>query len=116
MIFQLVDDAKDYLCDDKERGKPIKNDLSKGIITLPAIYACKNNQYVALHLEQLTESKSISPENLSTLVKEILDSGGIDYTKSLIKKYHDRAQRYISMLPNGEAKKIFTFLLLNLRI
>ncbi len=116
MIFQLVDDAKDYLCNDKEWGKPIKNDLSKGIITLPAIYACKNNQYVALHLKQLTENKSISPENLSTLVNEILESGGIDYTRALIKKYHSRAKRYISMLPNCEAKNIFTILLLNLQI
>ncbi len=116
MIFQLVDDAKDYLCDDKECGKPIKNDLSKGIITLPAIYACKNNQYVAELLKQLSESEGISHEDLGILVKGILDSGGIDYTKELIKKYHDRAQRYISMLPNGEAKKIFTFLLLNLSI
>ncbi len=43
MAYQIVDDILDFQGDERELGKPVGNDLSQGILTLPAILALRRH-------------------------------------------------------------------------
>ncbi|MBA5771205.1 polyprenyl synthetase family protein, partial [Escherichia coli] len=43
MAFQIIDDVLDYTSTDEGLGKPVLNDMTQGIYSLPLIYAMKGH-------------------------------------------------------------------------
>ncbi len=116
VMFQMVDDFRDYKSGDSEWGKPVYNDLSKGILTLPAIYACRHNKEIFNKVENYWRNEDKTNEELHTIVSQICSSGGMEYTENYIQRYRQKAIREIEKLPNNEARDILTDLINKLHI
>ncbi|MGA1869432.1 MAG: polyprenyl synthetase family protein [bacterium] len=90
MAFQLVDDALDFIADEKKLGKPVVNDFREGNCTLPLIYSLKMAQP-----EEKIETERISK-------KKFFDNDDIQWILSLVDKYRgthytfDKARSYIA--------------------
>ncbi len=116
VMFQMVDDFRDYKSGDSEWGKPVYNDLSKGILTLPAIYACRNNKEIFNKVENYWRNEDKTNEELHTIVSQICSSGGMEYTENYIQRYRQKAIGEIEKLPKNEARDILTDLINKLHI
>ncbi|WP_242855747.1 polyprenyl synthetase family protein [Ruminiclostridium josui] len=116
VMFQMIDDYRDYKNDDQEWGKPVFNDLSKGILTLPGIYACKNNKEIYEKVENYWRSDNKTNEELHNIISLICSSGGMEYTENYIQRYRQKAFREIENLPKGEARDILADLINKLHI
>ncbi len=116
VMFQMIDDYRDYKSGDSEWGKPVYNDLSKGILTLPGIYACKNNKEIYEMVENYWRKDEKSNEELHNIISDICSSGGMEYTESYIQRYRQKAFREIEKLPKSEARDILADLINKLHI
>ena len=107
MAFQLIDDVLDIKGDEKKLGKPAGNDIRKGVITLPAIYALTHCDERRV-LKQLLQNRFLNDNEVDTALSIVKKSGGVEYTESLAKRYIQRAQSSIGKLPDIPIKKLLT--------
>ncbi len=96
IIFQLSDDCLDFVSSRKTVKKPVLIDCSRGVMTLPLIYALKNDQTLRKKLEQ-----GIAGQELKDAV---IAAGGIEYTQAKIEEYRSRTKQLIAML-RSETKR-----------
>ncbi|MDQ0299441.1 heptaprenyl diphosphate synthase [Salibacterium salarium] len=104
MSYQIIDDILDFTGSEKELGKPAGDDLLQGNITLPALYAmCHSTEAKNIIAETLKKNKTeIDMVPLLNIVKQ---SGGIEYSKELSKKYLNKAFESLDDLSDISAKK-----------
>jgi octaprenyl-diphosphate synthase len=102
--FQIRDDIFDYF-DDASTGKPSGNDVREGKVTLPLLYALQSTGMAEKepYLKMLAE-KSITPENVSALIRFAKAKGGIEYAETRMVEYKNQAAQIIRSLPDSEAK------------
>ncbi len=105
IAFQITDDILDMTADQKKLGKPIGGDLRQGIITLPVIYAL-NHSAQKDRLVELVENENKSDDEIREAIKIIADSGGIEYTGEIVKRYIDKAKAELDRLPDAPSKKV----------
>lgn len=92
---QLRDDIFDYY--DDNIGKPTGNDIREGKITLPLLYALKNTNTDSTHrANDIIVQKDFTDENIDFLINFAKESGGIDYTYSILEENTDKANAIIS--------------------
>lgn len=96
IIFQLADDCLDFLSSRKKAKKPILTDCRRGVVTLPLIYALRNDKTLRGKIE-----KGLSERELKDAV---IAAGGIEYTQSKIGERRSKANKLISSL-RSERKK-----------
>lgn len=104
MCFQIKDDIFDYY-DNSKIGKPTGNDMHEGKLTLPAIYALKNNpvdKFVSI-AKKVKEGKA-SSEEITDLVDFVKLSGGIEYACSVMDKYRTEAKSILSTFNNADIR------------
>ena len=81
--FQLMDDALDYVAEQKEFGKERGHDLYEGKMTLPLIYAyAESNQQERDEIARIVAASELAPADLDYVCKLIDDKGGIVYTRA----------------------------------
>lgn len=108
IVFQIVDDLKDYMLNEQQILKPAKNDLASGVITLPLIFG----------LIRVPELKPLVSEAVKTggdfenVIREINRSGGSDDAKEIIRHYAKKAEKALSKLKNQAQKDALGELLL----
>lgn len=106
MAFQITDDILDFVASEEVLGKPVGSDIRQGVITLPAIYALKNDS----RRERLADILS-SPELCKSCAEETIDivtsSNGIEYAYELSQKYASKARQQLDYLPDVEVKESF---------
>lgn len=91
LIFQLADDISDYTASSKETKKPVLSDYRSGVVTLPLIYALKNEPALA----DRVASGDITPEELR---EAIIVAGGLDYAYAKIRKLRRKTEALIRSL------------------
>ena len=91
LAFQIVDDILDFTASAEVLGKPAAADLASGILTIPVLYALKQQPY----LEILIEREFAEPNDISKALELIKDSDGIARARQLA---HDHAQRAAASL------------------
>jgi heptaprenyl diphosphate synthase len=94
IAFQLKDDILDYKAD-KNFGKPLGQDLKRGIFTLPFLSAYENNP--DSEMKELAQTQNKDEAEVKKLMDYVIESGGISYTEAMIGKYSDKA---VSSLEN----------------
>ncbi len=104
MLFQLVDDCLDFIASKKKAKKPVLTDCSRGVVTLPLIYALKADKTLRLKIEN-----GLSEQELKAAV---ISAGGLEYTQSKIRNRRSKAKKIISSL-SSESKKTKLELLLD---
>ncbi|HAX72830.1 MAG TPA: polyprenyl synthetase [Firmicutes bacterium] len=104
VAYQLLDDILDFTSDSSTLGKPSGNDLRKGIVTIPTIYALEDD---LLKNEVLMLNFDVSDSHFDRVCDKIKNSDYIQKSHALSQHYTEQAMRYISLLPGGQ-QRFFT--------
>jgi geranylgeranyl pyrophosphate synthase len=93
MAFQIVDDILDYTSTAAATGKPVGNDLSQGLVTLPLIYALQadGNGKVEL-LSRLLEHPDDASAEIAEVTRWVSEGPGVDEAFDLARHYAARAR------------------------
>lgn len=97
---QLVDDVLDYEAASAALGKPGGADLSLGLATAPALYACEEHPQMGA----LIARKFADPGDVEEARDLVLRSTGVRRTRELAQKYADEAVSVLQALPQSEAR------------
>ena len=88
IAFQLKDDILDYQ-GSKEYGKPIAQDIKRGIFTLPLLYAFENNP--DQQMKSLAEKKDKTKEEVDALMHYVIYSQGLSHTELMLRIFSNKA-------------------------
>ncbi len=103
--FQLMDDALDYVADQKEFGKERGHDLEEGKMTLPLIHtyskADKNEQN---EIAQIIEFEELSEVDLNRVCDLIEKYDGIEYTRLRASERIELAKVQLDIFPDNEIR------------
>lgn len=103
MAFQLVDDALDYDGDAAELGKSVGDDLAEGKPTLPLIHAMAHAATEdAQVIRQAIRHGGL--DKLDQVMNIVQRTGSLDHTRQQAKKCASKAQQYLQLLPESDAK------------
>ncbi|WP_153122615.1 heptaprenyl diphosphate synthase component II [Peribacillus tepidiphilus] len=102
MSFQITDDILDFTASEKELGKPAGSDLKQGNITLPVLFAMKNEELRA-EIVQINEKTPQSQINL--ILEKIKKSDAIQLSVEISDRYLNKAFNILKELPDGKANK-----------
>ena len=89
MIFQIIDDCKDYVLDDSEALKPTKSDLATGVINMPLLMA---------YLKEPALRKV--PFDAKKLLYDVNRLNGVAGSLDIAKKYSKKARDILCTIPN----------------
>ena len=104
MCFQIRDDIFDYY-DDANIGKPTGNDMAEGKLTLPAIYALEHTDDAEIHqLAASIKRGEATREDIRRMVEFTKQSGGIEYAKRTMEKFHEEALKHLYVFKNEAVK------------
>lgn len=98
MIFQLTDDCIDFENTVETAFKPVQSDYEQGVITLPLIHAMSELP----EFKAKAESTGVSREEINLAVER---TGGIRFTKLLVRRYYDKSIKVIQEMDATESKK-----------
>lgn len=100
LIFQIIDDCKDYEMNETEALKPVQSDLKEGVITLPLIFAMAKDKSIRQDVERIFDGKL----DALTIVDRVKHSGGVEESWALSKRYFKKAVKLLNGL-ESETKK-----------
>jgi octaprenyl-diphosphate synthase len=105
IAFQLMDDILDYTGTEKQLGKPPRQDLREGKITLPLIHALREAGSADREAaSMLLGREKRSEKDIFFLARLVERNGGIEYTARTARSYVDRGKRFLSGLPESRAR------------
>ncbi|MCL2374647.1 MAG: polyprenyl synthetase family protein, partial [Treponema sp.] len=104
IAFQIIDDILDYSGDQMLVGKPLGNDISAGLITLPAICALRLDNTGLLR--DIFSRDSFTPEEAKIIFTHARERGGVEAAGKYAMTYTCRALRDIAALPPGENRDV----------
>ena len=111
MAFQIKDDLFDYESN-INIGKPKGIDVKDKKLTLPIIYSLNNVSYNQKKRIINTVKKDYdNGDKIVELYNIVKSCGGIEYSKKIMKKYHDKAISILNEFENSEAKDSLMLLL-----
>ncbi|MDE3839403.1 heptaprenyl diphosphate synthase component II [Bacillus methanolicus] len=102
MSFQITDDVLDFTGTEKDLGKPAGGDLLQGNITLPVLFAMKDEN-IRKKIERVHED--MDREELNKLLSIIKNSGAIESSLAVSDRYLEKALAILKELPDNRAKK-----------
>lgn len=105
ICFQIRDDIFDYF-DSSIIGKPTGSDMREGKLTLPVIFALKNNSNAEIDAlaKKVLECKA-DEESINRLVEFTKTAGGIAYANSVMDKYAEKAYKLLEKFNNEDVRK-----------
>ena len=80
-------------------GKPVRNDLREGIITLPVLLACENSKEFKEKLVNFLTDPSGHSE--SEIIREAIKNGGIASAETECSKYVSDCLAYLRKIPGN---------------
>jgi octaprenyl-diphosphate synthase len=103
MAFQIKDDLFDY--GDDEIGKPLGIDIKEKKMTLPLIYALSKSSWLEKRkIIGIVSSESHKPKKVKEVIEYVKASGGIEYAKESMNRYHQKALTILQDLPESTYK------------
>ncbi len=102
MIFQIIDDCKDYEFSEERAKKSVKKDIEQGVVTLPLILSMlKNNELKAIAKDAIVDySKS------ELLIHEVFKAGGIRDAIIIASKYYKKSKELLLKLEDTKKYKL----------
>lgn len=115
MAFQIKDDLFD-LDPESNSGKPSGIDIKERKMTLPLIYALNNAGWIdKRRITYLIKNKNNDPKAVKKVIDFIIESGGVEYSKSKMNEYHNEALKLLSSVKTSSSdtylKKLALFVL-----
>lgn len=112
IAFQIKDDLFDYERS-RETGKPNGIDIKEQKMTLPLIYMLNNVDFVEKRKAiNIVKNHHNNPLKVMQLIDKVNNSGGIEYAKSKMEEYKNKALAILAELPENEAKSSMNQLVL----
>jgi len=90
MVFQIIDDCKDYVLDGTQAKKPTQNDICSGVVNLPLLMS---------YLKE--PALRNSPFDIS-LLQDVQRLGGVADAYTIAKKYEKKAKHVLGTLANSD--------------
>jgi heptaprenyl diphosphate synthase len=109
MIFQILDDCKDYRFTQFEAEKPIENDLTSGVITLPLIMSFLKEPLLRNSAKQILRTGV----GIDVLIKEVHRLDGVESSISLAEKYANKSKKILNNINANTLKHDHLYCLLN---
>jgi octaprenyl-diphosphate synthase len=103
MAFQIKDDLFDY--GSNNVGKPTGNDIKEKKLTLPLIYTlnnCSNKQ--KREIIYILKNENKNKAKVQQVINWVNDSGGIEYTVSVMNQFRDEALTILFEFPQSETR------------
>ncbi|GAB4173803.1 MAG: polyprenyl synthetase family protein [Geothermobacteraceae bacterium] len=105
IAFQFMDDALDYVADQKEFGKRRGQDLAEGKMTLPLIHTLRQaSADEARRVEEIVELDELEDSHIEEVVTLIERYGGIDYTRRRAAELVGQAKARLDIFPDSAEK------------
>lgn len=95
MIFQITDDLLDIDSTEEQAGKPVGNDFTQGVYTLPVVFALQDAE-VGPELREALSAEVIDKERVIALVRS---TDALVQTQRVIDLYVEKAQAELKKLP-----------------
>jgi octaprenyl-diphosphate synthase len=104
IAFQIKDDLFDYE-QSNSTGKPMGIDIKEQKMTLPLIYLLNNSSYTEKRkIINIVKRYNNNPDKVGQVIEKVNKSGGIEYAKSKMKEYHNRALEILDEFPESPSK------------
>ncbi len=104
--FQLMDDALDYVADEKDFGKERGHDLYEGKMTLPLIHAYANSSATEQQeIRRIIDAEELTAEDLDYVCQLIDAKDGIRYTHMKASERIEKAKQQLALFPDSEARQ-----------
>ena len=102
--FQIRDDIFDYY-KESNIGKPTVNDIREGKVTLPLLYALKQESAKAGTMLEIVLTKDFTDEHIDQLILFAKEQGGIEYAKKRMTDFRNEAVRALDIFPNSPSRR-----------
>ncbi|HLY32473.1 MAG TPA: polyprenyl synthetase family protein [Ktedonobacterales bacterium] len=107
IAFQIVDDVLDYTGSQLTVGKPTGNDLRQGLVTLPLIYALRNEQNGRIErVQRVMSQQQPDDEDIHEVVRWVNAGSGITESLALARHYAARAIALLSEFPASPERDV----------
>lgn len=105
IAFQLIDDALDYIADEKTLGKTVGDDFREGKVTLPVIlaYEAGNDEEKAFWTRTISELEQ-TEEDLAQAISLLKKHQTITQTIDMAQLYCEKSRQALATLPNSPAR------------
>jgi octaprenyl-diphosphate synthase len=101
--FQIKDDLFDF--GEEEIGKPVGIDIKEKKMTLPLIYALSNSGWMEQRkILSIVKNESANPRKVKEVIAYVKESGGIEYAKKAMEKFHQEALEMLKQFPDSPYK------------
>ena len=105
IAFQIKDDLFDYT-KSSIIGKPTGIDIREQKMTLPLIYTLNNvDKKTKKYIINTVKNDYKNNEKVADLIELVKKTGGIEYSKKIMKEYQKEALNILSEFPENENKK-----------
>ena len=108
IAFQIIDDILDYTQDQATIGKPAGNDLRQGMVTLPLIYALKeqpqNGYYQAV--QNLLNGTTHGEKDIRSVVDWVVLGPGVQLSLADAYTYANKAREALAHFPHSQNRQI----------
>ncbi len=101
IIFQIIDDCKDFELTEKQTLKTVNNDIAQGVVTLPLIMAFVRNP----ELKKLANNVFYNNGDLFNLINQVYLAGGTKESRNLAHKYSQKATKTLELVENFSQKE-----------
>lgn len=103
MAFQIKDDLFDF--GDVDIGKPLGIDIKEKKMTLPLIYALqKSDRSTKRHYINIIKNHNTDKHKVAEVIKFVQSSGGIEYAKTIMIEYRNKAMEILESFPECTSK------------
>ena len=104
MMFQIIDDCLDYLGTPETIGKNVANDIKQGDMTLPLLFAMRDDPSGALH--DLVFQSSLTQEDIARVGALVKERNGVARAEEKAREYGADARKAIEKLKKSESRRI----------
>ena len=102
MSYQIIDDILDFTGTEKELGKPSGDDLLQGNITLPVLFAMKDQ---TIYSEIIKVHENMPRNEIDRIIHLIKQSDAIERSREMSNRYLEKALLILETLPENQSKK-----------
>jgi len=94
MIFQIIDDCKDYMLDERDALKPTKTDIASGVVNLPLLMAFLKEPA----LREAAKSTMGNPLKVNGLIHDVHRLDGVGSSLAIVGSYHKKANNILKSI------------------
>ncbi len=104
IAFQIVDDVLDFISEQEQVGKPVANDLRRGLITLPVLYYSEANPDGDKLIEELQQGE-MDDQGIERLINAIRASDAIKQTLEQADRFVSAGEEMLDGMPATPQKE-----------